>query len=89
MKRRRSSVKRRYPNRDFDLDPRKLKRRRMEAGLTLDELATKVGCTRGHLSMLENDRHGPSVLLARSLAAELGCDVRDLLRDERASGAVA
>lgn len=63
-----------------------LKRRRVLAGLTLDELGAKAGATKGHLSDIENDRYNASQPLLTRLAKVLGCDVTDLMASENGNG---
>jgi len=51
-----------------------LRRRRTEAGLSLDDLARRVHYSKGHLSKVENAVKGPSEDLARLCDRALGCD---------------
>jgi transcriptional regulator with XRE-family HTH domain len=51
-----------------------LRRRRVEAGLSLDALARLVHYSKGHLSKVENAVKGPSEDLARLCDTALGCD---------------
>jgi transcriptional regulator with XRE-family HTH domain len=50
-----------------------LRRRRMQAGLSLADLAAKVHYDKGHLSKVENGRKLPSKELARYCDTALGC----------------
>ena len=49
-----------------------LKERREEAGMTQEELATKVGCTRGYISFLENNRGTPGQSIYTKLVELFG-----------------
>jgi transcriptional regulator with XRE-family HTH domain len=51
-------------------------------GLTLAELATKVGAASSALSMVENGRREPRLSLLQSIASALDVGVEDLLRPE-------
>jgi XRE family transcriptional regulator, fatty acid utilization regulator len=55
---------------------------RRSAGMTLAELATKVGAASSALSMIENGRREPRLSLLQAIAAALGVGVEDLLRPE-------
>jgi transcriptional regulator with XRE-family HTH domain len=69
------------PRNPLDHDPAKLRRRRVEAGLTATELAARAECSTGHLSELEAGTRNPSPPLLASLARELGCKTADLMPD--------
>lgn len=57
----------------------KLKFKRMELGLTQQELADKVGISRYYLSCLELGKNtNPSNKLMQKLATELGSTVQEL-----------
>ena len=60
----------------------RLKHLRGRAGLTLAELGRRVGRSPSALSMLENGRAEPKLSLLSALAAELGCELPDLLSGE-------
>lgn len=64
---------------------RRLRHLRKEAGLTLQELGEKVGRPAPYLSMLENGRREPKLSHITDLAAALGVDSGDLLREEAPS----
>ncbi len=49
-----------------------LKERREEAGMTQEELATRVGCTRGYISFIENNRGTPGQSIYTKLAELFG-----------------
>lgn len=60
---------------------RELRRRRILAGMTLEELAGKAGSSKGYLSDIENDNGNASQPLLLRLANALGCSVSDLMLD--------
>lgn len=45
---------------------------RREKGLTQEQMADKVGCTRQHYQMVETGVRRPSVKLAKKIGDELG-----------------
>ena len=49
-----------------------LRQRREEADMTQEELATKVGCTRGYISFLENNRGTPGQRIYEKLVELFG-----------------
>ncbi|MDE1467494.1 helix-turn-helix transcriptional regulator [Aurantiacibacter sp. D1-12] len=57
-----------------------LRQFRVEAGLTQQELAEKVGVTRKTINTVENAVFIPSTVLALKLAAALGTDVHSLFQ---------
>jgi len=63
------------------LDPVKLRRRRLEQGLTLTAAAKAAAITKGHLSQIEHGRRGGSVPVIHRIARALGCTVTDLMPD--------
>jgi len=63
----------------LDHDPRRLRRRRIEAGLTLAALAAKTNLSSGHLCELEKGTRNPSPHALARLAAALGCEPADLM----------
>ena len=71
---------------DLTHDPRRLRRKRIEAGLNMTELAARADCSKATVSMLESGRYFSATpgLLAR-LAAALGCTITDLMPDEEAA----
>lgn len=48
-----------------------IRRRRLEAGITLRKFAVKVGISAAHLSDVEHDRRRPSEEVLKRIAAEL------------------
>ena len=65
--------------------PNRLKEWRKAAGLSLDELAARVGSTDATLSRYENGRRSNTIDLLVQLAPHLGCRPTDLLPDPEAS----
>lgn len=76
------SVKRAGQPRGISPDPRRLKRRRMAAGLSQMTAARTVGCSKANLSQLEHGVHGAFPELLARLARAYGCDITDLMPDE-------
>lgn len=56
----------------------KVKRHRVLADLTQEDLAQRVGVTRQTILAIEKGNYAPSVVLALRLARNLGCTVEDL-----------
>ncbi|MEU8277400.1 helix-turn-helix domain-containing protein [Microbispora bryophytorum] len=63
-------------------NPRKLRRRRVLAGLDQEEAAKLAGISWPYLSLLESGKRSPSVKVLHRLAAAIDCPVADLLADE-------
>ena len=63
----------------------RLKQLRLDRGMTLEQVATDAGLTRGWLSKVENFRVTPSLPALSSMAATLGVSLADLFEglDER------
>src|SRR5690625_1242126 len=57
--------------------------------MTLDELASQLGATASHLSMIENGKREPKVSLLTHGADILGVGVGDLLQPEAPSARAA
>lgn len=55
----------------------KIRKKRMDLGLSLDEIAEKVGVTGGYLSRIESDIQIPSPEIAAGIAKVLEENVRD------------
>lgn len=53
---------------------------RQRSGLTVTELAKRIGCTQGHLSALENEDRKASPELIVAIARELKLDLPPILR---------
>src|SRR5699024_10939378 len=62
---------------------------RAAANMTLDELASQLGATASHLSMIENGKREPKVSLLTHGADILGVGVGDLLQPEAPSARAA
>ncbi|MEI5520745.1 helix-turn-helix transcriptional regulator [Streptomyces brasiliscabiei] len=60
-------------------DPKSFRRRRVEAGLSVTDLARQAGVSTSHLSDVENGRAGFSPKNLKKIAEVLGCTIRDLL----------
>lgn len=61
----------------------KLKRLRMERGLTQEELASRACLTKGFISQLERDLTSPSIATLKTILDVLGVDLADFFRDVR------
>lgn len=59
---------------------RNLKARRLERGLSQEELAQEAGLDRSYVSLLENERYSVSLDTLEKLAAVLKIEPLDLLR---------
>jgi transcriptional regulator with XRE-family HTH domain len=60
----------------------RLKRRRLERGWTLQDLAHASGITSTSLSYLERGKREPKPATIRRLAEALQCDARELMEPE-------
>ena len=61
---------------------RRLKNRRLRAGLTQEELARKAGTTQTTVARIERDAVEPEVTTIRKLAGALGITPADLIPEE-------
>lgn len=61
---------------------RRIRERRTELGLTLEQLATTIDRAASQVSAIENGKREPRLPLLRAIAQALGVSVDDLLRDE-------
>jgi transcriptional regulator with XRE-family HTH domain len=59
-----------------------LRRLRVAAGLSQDELAARTGLDRTYISGIENGRRNPTVIVLNDLAIQLGVDPRELLNPD-------
>ncbi|MBW1974174.1 MAG: cupin domain-containing protein [Deltaproteobacteria bacterium] len=59
----------------------KLRRLRMENGLTQEELANRAYLTKGFISQLERDLTSPSISTLKSILDVLGVNLADFFRD--------
>lgn len=55
-----------------------MRARRVEEGLTQEELAGRLGVSRQTIISIEAGRYTPSLALAFKLAREFGCRIEDL-----------
>lgn len=60
-----------------ELNGLKLKMKRMEKGLTQQQLAEKLGLHRQYITAIEKGRRKPSVATLERIANELDCSVKD------------
>lgn len=60
-------------------DPARLRRKRVEAGLTQIELARRTRVSKGHMSLVEAGGRGASPAFLKRLATALECEVADLM----------
>ncbi len=88
MSSRSSAVKGREPRKVLTQHPKRLRWRRVAAGLSQEELAKKAGYTKQHIWVLERGDFGASAKCLAELAAVLDCKTTDLMPDEP-NGAVA
>lgn len=61
---------------------RKIKRLRVQKGLTLEELASRSELTKGFLSQLERDLTSPSIATLNDIVEALGSSLSEFFRDE-------
>lgn len=59
---------------------RRVRHRRTQRGMTLDQLGAAVGATASQLSLVENGHREPRLSLLQAIARTLGTDVGDLLQ---------
>ncbi len=67
---------------------RKLRHWRRVKGLTLMELADRVGCSESLLSKIENDKVRPSIRILHRLVAALEANVSQLFKEDSPEGDV-
>ena len=70
---------------DSLIDKRKLRLRRIRAGLNRSELAKRVQVSVSHVSGIERGDVGVSPKTLNAIAEALGCDITDLMPDEVAA----
>jgi transcriptional regulator with XRE-family HTH domain len=61
----------------------KLRTLRKSRGMSLKQLAAKVGCSASYLSMIENQKLNPSVSRLKSIAEGLGTTIIELFQEPR------
>jgi putative transcriptional regulator len=59
----------------------RIKELREAAGETQDDLGSKIGVTKGTISLLENEKYSPRMDLAAELAGVYGLSLEELLDD--------
>ena len=59
-----------------------LRRLRVAAGLSQDELAARAGLDRTYISGIENGRRNPTIIVLHDIAIQLGVDPRELLNPD-------
>jgi transcriptional regulator with XRE-family HTH domain len=64
-------------------DRGKLRRKRIIAGLDQADLAERAGLHQTHISLLERGKRGTTAKTLGILASVLGCDITDLMPDEK------
>lgn len=67
---------------ELNQDPRRLKRARMEAGLTIRQASEKSGLSIGIISLLERGVHSARVTTLVSLAQAYGREIGELMPPE-------
>ena len=67
-------------------DPKRLKRRRIEAGLNQRELADRAGISEAYMSFLSRGQKSASPRVLKRLAGALSCEIADLMTPEPDSG---
>lgn len=72
------------PERVLNQDPRRLRRRRVAAGMSMTDLALKSGCSLSYLGQLERGEYSASAPVLAALAEALGCEITDLMPREPA-----
>ena len=72
----------RVKTRTLRQDPRRLRRRRELAGLSLRQLGDRTGLNFNHLSTLENGRHSANPSTLAKIALAVGCEISDLMPRE-------
>ena len=65
------------------IDKRKLRLKRIRAGLTQPQLAKLANLHPSHISYMERGTRGTSPKTLNVLAGILGCDITDLMPDEK------
>lgn len=68
--------------RELNQDPKRLRRRRVAARLSVTTLAGMAGCSVSYLWQLENGDYSASPELLGQLADALDCDITDLMPPE-------
>lgn len=66
----------------YTQDPKRLRRRRVLAGLNQKEAASQAGIAPSHLCRMEKGKAGASEATLHTLARVYGCDVELLMPEE-------
>lgn len=61
----------------------KIKRMRLQKGLTQEELADRCELTKGYISQLENNLNSPSIATLTDILAALGSSLAEFFQEER------
>ena len=69
-------------------DPARVRRKRIEAGLTQTQLANQAGLSNAHLSQVERGGRGASPKVLARLAGVLNCEIADLMPPATSSTSV-
>ena len=75
--------RRKRPKRPLDHDPRAVRRRRIEVGLTQAEAAKRAGISAGHLCEIERGTRNPSAPVLDRLATTLATTTAELMPRRR------
>lgn len=67
---------------DNSMIGKKIKYYRLKRGLTLDELATNIGCSKAAISLYENDEREPNVDIIKKIAKALGISWASLIDND-------
>ncbi len=67
---------------------KKIKRMRLQLGLTQKELADRCELTKGYISQLENDLNSPSIATLTDILSALGSSLSEFFREEKAEKVV-
>ena len=67
------------------IDGKKFKRYRKAAGLSIPQLAERLGMTRQAMWRIENEMKDPSLATAALIAHEMNCTVDDIIKPVQAS----
>ena len=60
----------------------KIKRMRLQKGLTQEELADRCELTKGYISQLENNLNSPSIATLTDILAALGSSLAEFFQEE-------
>lgn len=72
----------------MDIGPR-VRRLRLQAGLTQEELANRADLTKGFISQVENDATSPSIATLKDILDALGTSLEEFFRDTAGDEKVA